>query len=204
MVYCIQLRACILHLQPLYSAADCAVTTLQCCSLTLLLHASYFWLPVFTTFININFDVKDHDLGPPYYRSTRLFYIDSSCGRIASRRIQRCRFIWETWSVVWCQSSQGLRVILARSLSQLSHHDELTLTAALQHCSMQLHTPINIFDTFLCNPDTRHAGAARHTQRGADGPGGEKEMVSVFRRAEGGRGINQIRESRILDNRVWS
>ena len=28
-----------------------------------------------TLFININFDVKDHDLGPPYYRSTRLFYI---------------------------------------------------------------------------------------------------------------------------------
>lgn len=71
---------------------------------------------------------------------------------------------------------------------------------------MQLHTPINIFDTFLCNPDTRHAGAARHTQRGADGPGGETEMVSVFRRAEGGRegGINQIRESRIEDSRQLS
>ena len=105
--------------------------------------------------------------------------------------------------MVWCQSSQGLRVILARSLSQLSHHDELTLTAALQHCSMQLHTPINIFDTFLCNPDTRHAGAARHTQRGADGQEGRRRwFLSSDERREGG--INQIRESRIEDSRQLS
>ena len=84
LVYCIQLRACILHLQPLYSAAVCALPILQSPAAGFI----FLWLPVFTTFININFDVKDHDLGPPY---TLEEYLSSYQDEL-SWRIQRCSF----------------------------------------------------------------------------------------------------------------
>ena len=81
--------------------------------------------------------------------------------------------VWPDVSHLQVESNPGLQ------LTQLSHRDELTLTEALTealtaalhaaHTSLQLHTPINIFDTFLCNPDTRHAGRPSHSQRGADG-----------------------------------